>query len=317
MAASGDDDLYSPALRPPSALRTLAAGAVVVGIAAPIARHRLRLPRAAVSLLSWQAPVTFALATRPSRPRDGLVYLLQMWAYFAHYEMPNDDPERLRQRLKIDYPIRVDRLIGCGELPSARLQRRFARPGTVGIHDVGLSSVHWAWFLVPHGSLAYILVRHPERFRRSACLIAAVFDSGLVFYWALPTAPPWWATANGRATPVRRIMTEAGERLWGPLWRPLYDSLGGNPFAAMPSLHFATSLMAAQLLSEVGTGPGALGWTYAAALGGGLVYLGEHYVIDLVAGAALARAVFAARRPAESMARALADAIDRLEPAFG
>jgi membrane-associated phospholipid phosphatase len=73
----------------------------------------------------------------------------------------------------------------------------------------------------------------------------------------------------------------------------MYDSLGGNPWAAMPSLHFATSLMAAIHLSEAGTAEGIAGWTYALTLGFALVYLGEHYVTDLLAGAAL---VFAVRR---------------------
>ena len=36
---------------------------------------------------------------------------------------------------------------------------------------------------------------------------------------------------------------------------------------------------------------GAVGWTYAATLGLALVYLGEHYAIDLIAGATLAEAV--------------------------
>ena len=52
------------------------------------------------------------------------------------------------------------------------------------------------------------------------------------------------------------MMLEYGERFWGERWNDLYDVLGGNPLAAMPSLHFATSLMAARLLSEVGSGPG-------------------------------------------------------------
>jgi hypothetical protein len=59
----------------------------------------------------------------------------------------------------------------------------------------------------------------------------------------------------------------------------------------MPSLHFATSLMAAHILSEMGPVAGALGWTYTAVLGLALVYLGEHYAIDLVAGAALTETV--------------------------
>ena len=58
----------------------------------------------------------------------------------------------------------------------------------------------------------------------------------------------------------------------------------------MPSLHFATSLMAALLLAETGVVPGALGASYAATLGFALVYLGEHYAVDLLGGAALTAA---------------------------
>ena len=87
------------------------------------------------------------------------------------------------------------------------------------------------------------------------------------------------------------MMIEYGERFWGDRWDDLYDVLGGNPLAAMPSLHFATSLMAARLLSEVDPVAGAFGWTYAGTLGLALVYLGEHYAIDLIAGAALAETV--------------------------
>ncbi len=86
-------------------------------------------------------------------------------------------------------------------------------------------------------------------------------------------------------------MVEYGEFFWKDGWGPLYSVLGGNPLAAMPSLHFATSMMAAQLLAETGPVAGALGWGYTATLGFALVYLGEHYVVDLIAGAALTTAV--------------------------
>ena len=100
-----------------------------------------------------------------------------------------------------------------------------------------------------------MLLRHREQFPRSAVLMAACFDLGCVVYWLVPTAPPWYAGANGQMPPVRRIMAEAGERFWRRLWHPLYHSLQGNPFAAMPSLHFGTSVMAARILSQVGPGP--------------------------------------------------------------
>src|SRR6185312_9409347 len=97
--------------------------------------------------------------------------------------------------------------------------------------------------------------------------------------------------APHRMLSVRRMMVEYGEDFWEDSWGPLYSVLGGNPLAAMPSLHFATSVMAAQLLAETGPVAGALGWAYACTLGVALVYLGEHYAADLIAGAALTAAV--------------------------
>jgi membrane-associated phospholipid phosphatase len=74
----------------------------------------------------------------------------------------------------------------------------------------------------------------------------------------------------------------------------------------MPSLHFATSLMAAHLLAETGPVAGAVGWLYASMLGLALVYLGEHYAADLLAGAALTETVrLQAPRAAPLVRRAL------------
>jgi membrane-associated phospholipid phosphatase len=221
---------------------------------------------------------------------------LNMWAYLAAYEMPNDDPEGLRRRVHVSYPIAADKLLGLGVTPTVRLQRAFSTPGRVGRFERVLVWCHWIWFAVPHASVGYVLLRAPERFPRAALRMYAVFDIGAVFYWAIPTAPPWWAATQGRLESghplqVRRMMIEYGEQFWGDRWGGLYDVLGGNPLAAMPSLHFATSLMAAHLLAEVGPIAGAVGFSYAALLGLALVYLGEHYAVDLLAGAALTESV--------------------------
>src|SRR5262249_48671429 len=134
----------------------------------------------------------------------------------------------------------------------------------------------------------------------------AVFDVGASFYWLAPTAPPWYvAPRAGRAdeersvggagggaeAPGRRRMGGEGGVFWGDGWGPLYRGPGGKPLAAMPSLHFATSMMAALLLAEVGPLAGALGLAYTLTLAFALVYLGEHYVVDLLGGAALTGAV--------------------------
>ncbi|QEC49901.1 phosphoesterase [Baekduia soli] len=245
------------------------------------------------------APVALCIAMPRSRRRDVAMCCLQMYAYTVTYQMPNDDPEALERRVHLDYPWRVDRVLGAGVLPNVRLQRWFAAPGRIRRRDQVLVWSHWLWFLFPHGTVAYVLLRRPERFARTATLTYAVFDLGLIGYWAVPTAPPWYASMHGRLgeegdIAVRRMMVEHGRAFWGDGWEPLYRVLGGNPLAAMPSLHFATSLMAAHLLTEAGPVEGAVGWTYASTLGFALVYLGEHYLVDLLVGTALTEGIRAA-----------------------
>ena len=275
---------------------------------APLLRKHLRgVPPMATQAVAFAAPVGLSVALRRSPRRDVAICCLQMWAYVAAYKSPNDDEAAQAARVRIDYPIDVDRVLGLGELPTVRLQRRLARRLAANGEaqwrtlDKVLVWTHWSWFMVPHGSLAYLLVRHPRRFPRAAVLTYAVFDIGAMVYWVLPTAPPWYATSvAGRQAghpAVRRMMVEYGESFWKDGWGPLYSVLGGNPLAAMPSLHFATSVMAALLLAEVGPLPGALGATYAATLGFALVYLGEHYVADLLAGAVLTAAVHKLEQP--------------------
>jgi membrane-associated phospholipid phosphatase len=259
-------------------------------------RRRANLAPAAVLSTAVLAPVALTIAVPRSRARDLGVCVLNMWAYLAAYEMPHDDPGRQAARVRVDYPIAVDRALGFGVPPTVRLQRRFSTPGDLNGFERVLVWCHWLWFLVPHGCVLYVLLRKPDRFPAAAVRMYAVFDLGAVFYWAVPTAPPWWAALHGhlgddRATPTRRMMIEYGERFWGNRWDALYDVLGGNPLAAMPSLHFATSLMGAHLLTEVDPVAGAVGWTYVALLGLSLVYLGEHYAADLLGGAALAETI--------------------------
>ncbi len=291
---------------------------VAAGVAAPLVRRKVKAPPLAIQTVAFCAPIGLCVAVRRSRARDVATCCLQMWAYVAAYKSPNDDPAEQARRVHVEYPIAIDRVLGLGELPTVRLQRRFARRGPEGPRwrtlDKVLVWAHWSWFMVPHGALVYIMLFNPRHFERAAVSTYAVFDIGAMIYWILPTAPPWYAArapengsgpisggasaidAGERSRPhgmieVRRMMVEYGESFWHDGWGPLYSVFGGNPLAAMPSLHFATSMMAALLLTETGPGAGAVGWAYAGTLGFALVYLGEHYAADLLGGAALTMAV--------------------------
>lgn len=299
----------APPLR--AAVRLAAGAALAASVAVPLLRRRWRIPAPATLAAVASGPLAVAVLRPRSRGRDVALYVMQMWAFTVAHELPYDDPGALRRRLLIRYPIAIDRALGGGRLPNARLQAALSEPGRVTAADRLSSIVHWAWFLQPHLVLLFVQARHVDRFPRAARQMAATYDLGCAGYFAVPTAPPWWAAEEGHlreSEQVRRLMVDVGERVWGPAWDGLYEIAGGNPWAAMPSLHFAISLMAALHLAEIGPLAGALGAGYAAALGFALVYLGEHYVTDLIAGAAL---VYLVRR-GEPLAEPAVESVNRM-----
>ena len=274
------------------AVRAGAASALAAAVVVPLLRRRLSVPGPVTIAVCAGGPLGLSVLMPRSKKRDVVLFALQMWAFTMVHEIPYDDPERLRRRLRAGYPIAIDRALGGGRLPNARLQRALSRFRGVKELDRALTWVHWLWFLEPYLALVLIMLRHNRRFPRAARQMAAVFDIGCAVYFIAPTAPPWWSSEQGIAgEEVRRIMIGVGEETWGSAWPGMYRALGSNPWAAMPSLHFATALTAALSLSEAGRAEGALGWGYALSLGFALVYLGEHYVTDLAAGALLVAAV--------------------------
>jgi len=302
----------SPVLR--AIVRAGGAGAVAAAVAVPLMRRRHRIPAAATVVACASGPLALAVLHPRSRKRDVALFALQMWGFTMVHELPYDNPEGLRRRLLTRYPISIDRAIGLGKLPTVRLQTVLARLPGVEVLNRSLTWIHWLWFLEPHAGLLYILIRHPERFPRAARQLAAVFDIGCAVYFAAPTAPPWWSSEQGIAEEkVRRIMVGIGEETWGSAWPRMYGTLGSNPWAAMPSLHFAASAMTAISLAEAGRLPGAIGWGYALSLGFALVYLGEHYVTDIAAGAALVAAVRRGEPVAEPAVLAVNRGLRRLE----
>jgi len=305
-------------VRRSTAIRAAAGTVLAAGLAAPLLRRRLKLRPPVAIAAAAATPFALIVLIPRSRTRDLLVIALQMYAYVNTYKMPNDDPEALERRVRVEYPVRVDRFLGGGTTPTLRLQRAFGTPGRFARWEKLLVWSHWLWFAFPHGTVAYVLLRHRDRFPRAAAQVYATFDIGVIGYWAIPTAPPWYAAADGhmedgRTPELRRMMVEYGEQFWKSGWAPLYGVLGGNPLAAMPSLHFATSVTAARVLSDAGRVAGVLGWTYTATLGLALVYLGEHYVVDLAAGLALAEAIRRGTPVAAPLARRLSRAMQSLE----
>jgi hypothetical protein len=178
----------------------------------------------------------------------------------------------------------ADRVIGLGTTPTARLQG-WLFDGHLRWHDHALIFLHSLHFAVPLAVLfAVWLTCRPFFVQAAAALLATSFVAALVFL-IFPTAPPWLAVRAGLLHGVVRIRAlDEAQGAHGAL-QHLFDD---NPVAAVPSLHAAYSLLVVLIVWRMWPRLTPLAVAYAVAMHFVVVYLGEHYVIDLVAGDALA-----------------------------
>jgi hypothetical protein len=106
-----------------------------------------------------------------------------------------------------------------------------------------------------------------------------------------PTIPPWLAAEQFQLIePVSRLMSSI-YNVRVPSLVPVFDV---NPIAAMPSLHAALPALCALLALRIFGAAGAVVLLYAIGVWTAVMYLGEHYLIDVIAGIALALAAFVA-----------------------
>ena len=175
-----------------------------MGVAAPAAAPAREAPPAAVLGSAALAPVALCVAMPRSRNRDAAVCALNMWAYLAAYEMPHDDPQRLPGASTSAIRSRSTACSGWGSRRRCAFSARSPRPGAINRFERVLVWCHWMWFFVPHASVVYVLPAPPRAVPSAAARMYAVFDLGAVFYWAIPTAPPWWAAATASSRTAGR-----------------------------------------------------------------------------------------------------------------
>jgi PAP2 superfamily len=258
----------------------------------------------------WAATVAWNISA-PARehlafPRDWwpMVALLLVYGYSRGIA------DNLGTSVHVTTPIRFDEWLGGGTLPTAWMQQHLCgTPCTSAApahwYDLIASTIYFSHFVVPLGLAAVLWVRDRgdwAAYMRRLIVLDAV---GLVIYVVYPMAPPWWASEHGYydGRTLGRITHNGWEVLGlstARNWLVDADELS-NPVAAMPSMHLATALLVATVVIRLLDSPWRwLMLAYPVVMAATLVYCAEHYVMDLLAGLALAALVMAAVRRAES-----------------
>ncbi|SED29641.1 PAP2 superfamily protein [Nocardioides exalbidus] len=195
------------------------------------------------------------------------------------------DTNRLGAGLHVLGPARGDEAL-FGTVPTVWLQAQVV-DGTAHWWDALAALVYVTHFLTIPLITAVAWFRLRDRFGEWLTAVLTMSVLGIAVYLAYPAAPPWLAADLGAVGPVERISSLGWHSLGLDPVARLVESgqSGSNPVAAMPSLHAAAALLAALFLwRSVGTAWRITLAAYALAMALTLVYTGEHYVVDVVAG---------------------------------
>ena len=216
----------------------------------------------------------------------------------------------------------AEKAVFFGHVPTVWLQEHFYSPGHVHWYDAVASLVYSSHFLVTPIVAAVLWLSARTVFYRYISRVVLLSFAGLATYVLFPEAPPWMASQHGAIGPVTRISALGWTWMHAGFAKHALEAGqngGSNPVAAMPSLHFAFSALAAlYVASRLRSRWRWLVWLYPAAMALTLVYTGEHYVLDEIAGALYALAAhvvigraerwWAARRGAQPVTADLGNA---------
>jgi membrane-associated phospholipid phosphatase len=228
--------------------------------------------------------------------------LLLYSAMWFVYDETRGAADRLGSPLQVESVIWIDRVLFLGVDPTVWLQQTFYEPTSVRWYDVIASTVYYSHFVVPVVVIAVLWVTDRSQWVRFMQRFATVLAIACISFVVLPTAPPWMAAGGSRtyrldalddlARPTGRGWSHIGFDGFVHAWDTGRD--WANPVAAMPSLHAAFSLFVVVFflprISAQWIRTALLAYPMAMALS--LVYLAEHYVIDVLAGWAVVGASF-------------------------
>lgn len=248
------------------------------------------------AILFGAAAVTAVLALTP--PLSWLVKpvgtYLGLWLGFNLARAYADDTGWADRVLGL--VSRLEAWLGGGRLPSAVLQERFYDAGNLDQWDYGLTLVYLSFFVVPYVVAILLLWKNRRLFWRYVLATTMLFVLALVGFYAIPASPPWLVTEmvpTGEFPQVLRVTEEVLASLDLPFRLFNHQDDAGmrmskvrfepNPIAAMPSIHFAATFLLIFPARKVGKAVFGAAILYACLMGLALVYLGEHYVLDLVA----------------------------------
>jgi membrane-associated phospholipid phosphatase len=186
----------------------------------------------------------------------------------------------------------LEKLLDFGQVPTILLQHAFYRPGQVSWYDIAATMFYFLHFAFPLAVGYLFWLQQRQYFLRYSWTLIGMSFAAFIFYVLVPVAPPWLALPNSVVKIIDHTLPSFTDYPGTPVPVSLYHWVNPNPVAAMPSLHAAFPLLAFMFAWRP---LGKRAWpllVYTILVWVSIVYLGEHYVVDIIGGVAFTLAAF-------------------------
>jgi PAP2 superfamily len=185
------------------------------------------------------------------------------------------------------YAIKAEKFL-FGAIPSVVLQDWFLKsPNPSGLtwFEKLITVAHGSHFLafLVVGLLIWLYKGNYFRFYKVSFYLVIFF--GLLGYLAVPTVPPWMASNIFSLLP--RIF-RFNAVIFNMAIPDITSGFDTNPIAAMPSLHGAFPILLGLILWRISRWKALPFTLYVFLMIFAIVYTGDHYVVDIIAGGLLA-----------------------------
>jgi membrane-associated phospholipid phosphatase len=266
----------------------LLVGYVLVVLALMVARGAYMSPDLFVIL-------ALVIAVVLGRTRLFLRDWLPFAAIFLGWESMRGLADELGAAVHSDDVIAIERFFFFGRVPSEELQAAFHVAGSINLLDLATTFLYVAHFALPLAVAFAFWVLERTLFYKYLLALMLMSFAAFVCYLLIPVAPPRFAGAFGETLAVTDIARDTFTQLhFAPVTTWLYGNISGNPVAAFPSLHSAYPLLAYLFARKRWPRGSLVLLAWSAAIWFAVVYLGHHYVIDVVAGILFAIGAYAA-----------------------
>ena len=233
--------------------------------------------------------------------RDWIPFVMLLLAY----ELMRGVADDTGLAVHVEDLVAAERAVSFGAIPTQVLQEALRPAAGLDLIAIAATVVYMLHFGLPLVTAYWLWVwRTPQYYDFVASLIL-LSVAGFMTYLLIPAAPPWYAAQHGAlagpdgAPLIEYLKPAAFERLAEALGfdgRFIYSfAFGGvnpNLVAAFPSLHVAFPFLTFLALRRAFGRIGWLAFGYTMLVAFSVLYTGDHWLVDVIAGMAYAYVAF-------------------------